>query len=175
MGRFYHHLLHQKLKGEKEAGEEATPTTALPRQQDSAPNTDSQRSNRGRGGGGGSEGEEEGRSRERQEGRENDKASSESKHEQMEYGDETSHGIEPRVADDSKVAPQRDVAEEEGEEAVEERGGEEAVKTAVDVRELTTAEKEERRRVAALKRANEESLLSARDRYLARKKAKLTT
>ena len=37
-----------------------------------------------------------------------------------------------------------------------------------------TIDKEKRRKVAAAKRANEESLQSARERYLARKRAKLT-
>lgn len=37
-----------------------------------------------------------------------------------------------------------------------------------------TIDKEKRRKIAATKRANDESLQSARDRYLARKRAKLT-
>ena len=37
-----------------------------------------------------------------------------------------------------------------------------------------TVDKEKRRKIAATKRSNEESLQSAKDRYLARKKAKLT-
>lgn len=185
LSRFHRHLLNRLDRGaEEEKPREKEPTTSQRRTSGERSSSHSERErererrerdrDRRR-----SESGEDGRQRER-------RRSGEERRRSRHHSDRSNEGenpIIPQVVENKNGEQQvqeekteiEQIEEERGEERME--GGEEQTSFVEDEglkmpSELTQEDKEERRKVAAAKRTDSQAQLSAKERYLARKRAR---